>query len=163
MEVLVAKRKRKLIVKIRLYPREGDWEKNEFHVYAYFSLTSPKSRCQIKNGELAEDSPPTGHVAKPKRHPIESQDMLEYMPNNNDLLILLEALQKADELRELRRQLKNQGVDIPKMVKRLKEKVRKFHKEVIDRFEKRAEKEKPKGISLDKMLEEIGYIKRKGG
>lgn len=159
----MARRKRKLIVRIRLYPREGDWEKNEFHVYVYFSLTSPKSRCQIKNGELTEDSPPTRHVAKPKGHPIESQDMLEYMPNNNDLLLLLEALQKADELREHRRQLKNLDVNTPKMVKRLKEEVRRFHKEVIDKFEKEAEKEKPKGISLDKMLEEIGYIKRKRG
>ncbi|PIU83685.1 MAG: hypothetical protein COS68_02755 [Elusimicrobia bacterium CG06_land_8_20_14_3_00_38_11] len=139
-----------------MYPREGDWEKNEFHVYMYFSLNSPRSRCQLKKGKSINE---LEHIAKIKGYEMDASEVMEYMPSNNDLFLVLKALKKADELRDLRRKCKEEGIEYKEISKKLKKEVKHFQDE-IDEIEEKAERERPQGISLCELMNEIGYIKK---
>jgi len=95
---------KKGVTEVVLYLGPGDFEANEVQVCIYLPLTIPRSRARIRVG-----GPQGDQVTKPLGYPISSNDVLEYMPTNRDLEILLKKLKQADELRDLRNKLKKEG------------------------------------------------------
>ena len=140
------------IVNFKILPIEGDWEKDEFGVFAYFSLTGHRSRCRIRKGGSKGE-----YVSSPTKYTLGSGDVLEYMPNYNDLLILLKALQKADDLRELRKNLKDNGVGGKDLTDKLKKEVDDHQKEIDENIA--ALKEGKPKMNFAEMLNKLGYIK----
>jgi len=104
------------LIEIRLYNNPGDWASIEFQVLIYMALTSQRSRVRIRRG-----GPEGEQIAKPLTYQIGSNDVLEYMPRNQDLAELLVRLMEADKLRILRRRLQQEDADTATIKQRIDE------------------------------------------
>ncbi len=137
-------------IEIRLYNNPGDWASIEFQVLIYMALTSQRSRVRIRRG-----GPEGEQIAKPLTYKIGSNDVLEYMPRNQDLAELLVRLMEADKLRVLRRRLQQEGADTATIQQRIDERQVQLDQK-IER--NRARIERSLSRSIPEIVEELNRI-----